>query len=86
MSYKQSLESMGIKEFRCQICNKKLILSLTGSSFELILQCSRCKTIIMVFSPEEEIPIVVRKMRELQLKQQKKQATEQFKLKTVNDM
>jgi len=35
----------GEKEFRCYVCNKELLLDITGEC-RLKLQCPRCKTVI----------------------------------------
>lgn len=70
-------QALGERPFRCPICNKIVAIFLTGSSFEICIRCSRCKT-TMIIACNEEIPAVVRLLRALQLKEQQFQVEKQY--------
>lgn len=76
-NYFMTEQAKGNKPFKCPICNKMLIVTLVGSTYELILSCSRCKSLVAVTS-NVELPILVEHMRELQRRRQVGKIKEQY--------
>ena len=49
--------------FRCYNCNQEMAISLTGTHYEVVLICRRCKAVVTI-KCGEPIPFVAQKMLE----------------------